>query len=98
MFFLLDSSYAPDRRAEAATRLSKLESQASTVSAAHFELELARIVALADNGHTNSPAALRSRRYARVPIRFVPFGDQYYILRADIAHADLLGARLLAID
>lgn len=97
-FFARDSSYAPGPRAEATARLVKLESGVSTASAVHFELELARIVALADNGHSNSPASLRSRRYARVPVRFVPFGDQFYILRADTAHADLLGARLVAID
>jgi len=97
-FFARDNSYSPDHRAQANDRLARLEAQVATVTAAHFELELARIVALADNGHTNSPAALRSRRYARVPVRFVPFGDQFYILRADTAHADLLGARLLSID
>ena len=97
-FFARDSSYSTEHRREAEARLSRLESRAASVSAAHFELELARIVALADNGHTSSPAALRSRRYTRVPIRFVPFGDQFYILRADPANADLLGGRLIAID
>jgi len=97
-FFAVDSSYSPERRAEANTRLSTLEGQVATTSAASFELELARIVALADNGHTASPASLRSRRYSRVPLRFVPLGDQFYVLRADAAYADLLGARVVAID
>ena len=97
-FYARDSSYSIEHRAEADKRLRTLESKLGAVSAAQFELELARIVALADNGHTNSPASLRSRRYARVPIRLVPFGDQFYVLRADTAHADLLGARLVGID
>jgi len=97
-FFTLDSSYAPAHRAEATARLAKLEASVATVSPAQFELELARIVALADNGHTNSPAGFRSRRFARVPVRFVPFSDQFYVLRADTANTDLLGAKLLAID
>jgi hypothetical protein len=97
-FFARDNSYSPERRAQANDRLAKLESQVAVVTAAQFELELARIVALADNGHTNSPAVFRSRRYARIPVRFVPFGDQFYVLRTDTAHADLLGARLLSID
>lgn len=97
-FFARDSSYSADNRAEAERRLRALESKPGNLTAAQFELELARLVALADNGHTNSPASLRSRRYARVPIRLVPFGDQFYVLRADTAHADLLGARLVAID
>jgi hypothetical protein len=97
-FFMLDSSYAPAQRAEAERRLTALESRLGTATAVEFELELARIVALADNGHTNSPASLRSRRYSRIPIRLAPFGDQFHVLRAETAHADLLGARLLAID
>ncbi len=97
-FYARDSSYSPEHRSEADARLQSLEAKLATLSPAQFELELARIVALADNGHTNSPAALRSRRYARVPIRLVPFGEQFYVLRADTAHADLLGARLVAID
>jgi hypothetical protein len=97
-FFARDNSYSPEHRARADDRLTKLESQVTTATAVHFELELARIVALADNGHTSSPAVFRSRRYARVPVRFVPFGDQFYILRADTANADLLGARLVSID
>lgn len=97
-FFARDSSYSPAHRAEAERRLRRIEAQAGRLSAAQFELELARIVALADNGHTNSPASMRSRRYSRVPIRFVPFGDQFHVLRADTAHEDLLGARLVGID
>ena len=97
-FYARDSSSSVVRRAEADARLRALESKLGTLTAAQFELELARIVALADNGHTNSPASLRSRRYARVPIRLVPFGDQFYVLGADTAHVDLLGARLVGID
>jgi hypothetical protein len=97
-FFARDSSYSPSQRTEAGARLAKLEAGMATASAVHFELELARIVALSDNGHTASPAQLRSRRYARVPLRFVPLGNEFFVLRADTAHADLLGARLVAID
>jgi hypothetical protein len=97
-FFARDSSYSREDRAEAAARLAKLESDAATASPIYFELELARIVALADNGHTASPAPFRAPRYSRVPIRLVPFGDQFYVLRADTAYADLLGARVVAID
>ena len=97
-FFSVDQSYSPGARAEAERQLAQLEQAAGELTPARFELELARIVALADNGHTNSPAARRSRRYARVPVRFVPFGTDFYVLRADSANADLLGARLLGID
>jgi hypothetical protein len=97
-FLARDSSYSASNRAVATDRLARLESRVATLTAAQFELELARIVALADNGHTGSPAGLRSRRYSRVPIRLVPLGDRFFVLRADTAHADLLGAQLLAVD
>lgn len=97
-FFARDRSYGTAQRAEATARLEQLERQLATISTAHLELELTRIVALADNGHTNAVAALRSRRFPRIPVRFVPFGDQFHVLRARADHADLLGARLVAID
>ena len=97
-FFSVDNSYSTAARAEAEGRLRTLETRIDRVSSIEFELELARIVALADNGHTNSPVQWRSRRYARVPLRLVPFGDQFYVLRADTSNADLIGGRLLSID
>ncbi len=93
-----DRAFVPDARAEAETRLTALESQADTFSQAYFELELARIVALADNGHTATFAGPRSRRYNRVDVRLAPFGDAFYVLRATSENADLLGARLISID
>jgi hypothetical protein len=93
-----DNSYTAAQRAVAVARVERLESRLERVTPAFFELELARIVALADNGHTNSPGARRSPRYNRVPLRLVPFGTDFHVLRAGTAHADLLGARLAAID
>ena len=93
-----DHSYATQARAEAETRLARLESDAARISAAAFELELARLVALADNGHTMAFASPRSRRYNHVGLRLVPLGQDFYVLRARDENADLLGARLAGID
>lgn len=93
-----DRAFIRDARAEAEVRLTALEGQVDTVSQAYFELELSRIVALADNGHTATFAGPRSRRYNRVDIRLAPFGDAFYVLRATPENADLLGARLVSID
>lgn len=97
-FFLQDRSYTQAARAEAEARLQALDQAAGSVSRAYFELELARIVALADNGHTVMFAGARSRHFNRVGVRFVPFGEEFYVLRASGAEADLLGARLVSID
>lgn len=98
-FLAVDRTYSEAARAEAETRLAALEAQAGAVSQAYFELELARIVALADNGHTAYFPGPRSRRFNRITdVRFAPFGEDFYVLRASPASADLLGARLVAID
>ncbi len=97
-FFTMDSSYSAANRATAVSRLARLEADAPGLTAVQFELELARIVALADNGHTNSPGTLRSRRYNRIPLRLIPLGEDFYVARADTSLEDLLGARLVAID
>ncbi len=98
-FLAPDRAYSNAARAEAETRLSRLESQSGDVSQAYFELELARIVALADNGHTAYFPGPRSRRFNRVTqIRLAPFGEDFYVLRANPEHVDLLGARLISID
>jgi hypothetical protein len=93
-----DRSYSPEARARADARLARLEAEAAGVSQAYFELELARIVALADNGHTVAFPGPRSRRYDRVEVRLVPFGEEFCVVRAKAANADLLGARLVAVD
>ena len=97
-FLAEDRSYSAAARAEAGARLAKLEETADRVSQAYFELELGRIVALADNGHTALFAGPRSRHFDRVALRLVPFGEEFHVLRAREADADLLGARLLAVD
>jgi hypothetical protein len=98
-FMARDRSYTAPARAEAEARLTALDAQAATVNQAYFELELSRIVALADNGHTAYFPGPRSRRFNRImDVRFAPFGEDFYVLRASPANADLLGARLIAID
>lgn len=98
-FMGVDRSYSDAARAEAEQRLAALEGRVGAVSQAAFELELARIVALADNGHTGFFPGPRSRRFNRVAdFRLSPFGEDFYVLRASPQHADLLGAQLVAID
>jgi hypothetical protein len=98
-FLDVDRSYSDAARAEAVARLAELEARADAVSGAYFELELSRIVALADNGHTIYFPGPRARRTNRIAaVRFAPFGEDFYVLRASPEHADLLGARLVSID
>jgi hypothetical protein len=93
-----DKSYSAEARAEAEARLAQLEKQTTTASQAFFDLELARIAALADNGHTHYVLGSILRYYNRVPVRLAVFGEDFYVVRAAASHADLLGARLVSID
>ena len=97
-FMAVDKSYSAASRAAAERRLAALEAALPATTPAQFELEIARIVALADNGHTNATALGRARRHNRVPLRLAPFIGDFFVLRARGANADLLGARLIAID
>jgi hypothetical protein len=97
-FFAVDKSYSPEARADAQKRLTALEAKIPAISEPAFELELARIVALADNGHTHYVLGSISRYYNRVPIRLSSFGADFEVVRAEEPQADLLGARLVSID
>lgn len=97
-FLARDRSYSAAARVEAEERLRALERALAEASQAYFELELGRVVALADNGHTSLSAGVRSRHFNRVPVRLAPFGEEFFVLRARAEHVDLLGGRLVSID
>jgi len=97
-FMGVERSYTAVARTEAESRLTALERMLDTLDRLRFELEIARIVALADNGHSNAWPNVRSARYNRVPFRLVSLGGSLYVLRARAGHTDLLGARLIAVD
>ena len=93
-----DRAYAPAARAEAMARLAKLRERTEPLDPVAFALAVAQLAALADNGHTLAGAGPRVESANRVPLRLVPFGDDFHVVRAREPHQRLLGARLLAID
>jgi hypothetical protein len=97
-FFEKDRSFSPAARREAEEKLAELSTRLASIGQTEFELSLSRIAALTDNGHSGGSPSSRSRRYERVDMRLTPFGEDFYILRAKAENADLLGARLVAID
>jgi hypothetical protein len=97
-FMATDKSFSEAARATAEARLARLEGQVAATSQASFDLELAQIAALADNGHTHYVLGSISRYYNRVPTRLGVFGEDFYVLRASGGNDDLLGARLVSID
>ncbi|MBO9663347.1 hypothetical protein [Dokdonella sp.] len=94
----LNRSYTPQARAQAEALREEDLAKAGSFSPAAFDLAVARMVALSDNGHSRIHPGGQSRRHARLPCRFYRFADGYYVLRARPACAELLGAKLTRLD
>ena len=94
----VEKAYTDATRAAALAQVEQLAGAVDTIRPIAFELAVARIVALADNGHTNAAAFQRAMRYPKVGLRFVPLDDGVYVFRARPEHRDLLGARLISVD
>ena len=95
-FLAVDRSFSPSARAEAERRIRALERKAGDADGTRFVVDLCRVAALADNGHTH--CQLESIPAPSVPIGFVLLRGEDYVLSAGAANADLLGARLAAVD
>ncbi|MBL8959541.1 MAG: hypothetical protein JNJ98_06800, partial [Gemmatimonadetes bacterium] len=94
----VEQAYTPATRAAALAQVDQLAGAADTISPIAFDLAVARILARADNGHTNVGAFQRGMRYPKVGLRFVPLENSVYVFRARPEHRDLLGARLVSVD
>lgn len=97
-FLERDASFTAETRQQAQQRLSALERDLAQRSPLAVHLELARIAALADNGHTHVVISRLADASSRIPVRVVAMGGEFYVVRSTIAHVDLLGARLQSID
>ncbi|MFN7953472.1 MAG: hypothetical protein U0610_17230 [bacterium] len=86
-------------RAEARARLARLRHDAATLDDAGFAMALARIAALADNGHDGvylDEGAWHPT--LRLPLRLIWFVDALVVARAAPEARDLLGASILAFE
>ena len=93
----LDRSYTPASRATAEQILAALEPRLDSITDGQFELEIARAVAAADNGHSNIWMGSFSRRHGRIPIRTYWFSDGLYVVSAQEPYQHLLGAKITGI-
>jgi len=89
-------AYPPAARAEALRRIALLPGL--TGSPARFELEVARIAALADNGHSVLLPPQWPSRYRRSPLHLGLFADGLYVVSAPPDRARLVGRRVLRIN
>ena len=93
----LDQSYSSEGRVEARRQIDVLIQKGETLEAPQFFLAVAKIAALADNGHSNLSLYPARRHFGLGPIRVFWFSDGLYVVRARNAHADLLGGRVTTI-
>jgi hypothetical protein len=94
----LDAAYSGEQRARASQLISESESRAGTWTPAAFELQVARVVALADNGHSTIWTRPRSGRMNRLPVRLILLADGVFVVRAKGPGVSALGMRVDAID
>jgi hypothetical protein len=97
-YFDLNQTYTAQSRARAEQLLAQYRERSGSLSDAQFDLGIAQIVALADNGHSRVQPGPLSRRHNRLPCRFYHFDDGYRIIRARPACVELLGAKVLELD
>ena len=92
----IDNAFSPEARVRFEQERQILLAQAATLTPAMLEMEVSRLLALADNGHTT--VGRRLRRLHRVPIRVMWFAEGLYVVRTADAQANLLGAQVVSIN
>ena len=92
-------AFSPAAQDEAHALIAELRIQAPAMTDAQFLLALARIAALADNGHDMIHIGMGSwSPKLRLPVRMIWFSDALVIARAAPDAAELLGASIEGIE
>ena len=91
-----DRSFTPEAAAKFETERQALLAKSATLTPAQLEMEVARLVALSDNGHTT--VGRRLRRLQRVPVRVQWFEEGLFVVRAAQPQAELVGRKVLRIN
>ena len=97
-YVALDAAYSSQQRERALQAISESEGGAGMWTQADFELQVARVVALADNGHSSIWSGSRSGRMNRLPVRLILLADGVFVVRAKGFGVPTLGMRVDAID
>lgn len=93
-----ERSFTPDQRQAFGDAVDALGERAGDLTEAGFQLELARLQARIDNGHSNASATRMVQTFDRLPIRSAWMGGEVRILRVLPGYEALLGAEITAIN
>ncbi|HEX4911962.1 MAG TPA: hypothetical protein VFV64_14480 [Permianibacter sp.] len=91
-----DTAFNASERQHAEAMLTALRRDAPSLSAPAFQLGVAKLFALAQNGHTMLLTGLWPSQFNRIAVRTQVFADGIFVLDAD--DRTLIGQKLLAID
>ena len=94
----VDKSFTAATRAEFMRRVASLRERAASLDRGQLLMGVAEAVAAAGNPHTNVERAYWRAYLNSLPVRFEWFAEGLFVVRARSGHADLLGARVTAID
>lgn len=94
----LERSFSEPGRREARAAVAAHMESGWEFDEAAFYMEVRRIVALADNGHSNAGDAPIFERFGLLPLRTYRFADGLYVVRATDAQRALLGARIELVE
>jgi hypothetical protein len=94
----MDKSFSPAARAEAQQAITALESSAAPLSRQQLHVALMKIMALADNGHSQVSIVPSGAEVDVLPVRVTAFSDGLYVMRARRVDGEILGSRVEAVD
>ncbi len=97
-FTRYDRSFTAAAREDYRKRVEALKTRAGSLNDQQLYVELAKAVALANNGHTIVVAAESSLRRPTLPLRLNWFKDGLYVTRAAPVYAEAVGCRVTGIS
>ncbi|MEO8103978.1 MAG: hypothetical protein ABI790_15755 [Betaproteobacteria bacterium] len=98
-YVMASLAFSPEGRRNALAVIDQAKAQAGTLSNEAFMIAALRITAFAGNAHDCFNTSADSWFPAtRLPLRMIWFADAMVIARAAPEHAELVGARVTAID
>lgn len=77
--------------------LNKLKNEVTSLSDDQMRVRLKRITAMVGDGHTSSRLIAEGAPIRALPLHLFAFKDGLYVMGADAAHADLIGARVNSV-
>ena len=93
-FLAVDNSFSDSARAEAQERLEELKQASGKMNDAQFELAIAEIAALTENGHSTLYAAHWAEKFNRLAVRFYIADDGLFVADAQPGFEELIGKKV----